>query len=147
MIAVVSLMFISSLARVTRTPLDDLSHAIKSSGACTDEDVATMQAAGGGNSDNNFPGMCADCASTSWSAFFGFVEEKFAFCLVHTINISDGCAMCFAGMGKYAYDNCKKICLDDWCASPCLDCVEPYQTTLDQCTGHDNTEIPQPTPC
>jgi len=135
MIGVVSILFICAFGRVM------------DGGACTDDDVAAMNAAGGGHADNSFPGINAACAETSWSIFKGFEEDKFVTCLVGKISISDDCAMCFAGYGNYGYDNCKAPCLSNWCSETCLSCAEVYDPTLEKCAGLDNTTIPQPTSC
>jgi len=149
MILIVSFVFITSLARVVDMSLGDLVYAIKSTGACTDADEAKMNAAGGGDGDNNFPGMCAECGEVSWNVFTGFEEDKFSECLVGKISISDACAMCFAAAGKYGFDNCKKACFSTtWCSESCLSCsLYPYQDNLDQCTGLNKSTIPQPIVC
>lgn len=111
--------------------------------ACTDWDVTAAQAAGGGNTNNSFPWLCADCSLLSWTLSKGFQEKSFASCLSRKLNISIECSMCFAGASKYQYKNCKSQCLPHFCSSFCLGCKTPYASTLERCTGRYNDKFPQ----
>merc|ERR1711972_1138071 len=49
--------------------------------------------------------------------------------------LSNGCAICYEGSGKYGYDNCKLACLTSWCSEGCLSCTAGYNDALEQCVG------------
>merc|ERR1740123_1850475 len=104
-------------------------------GSCSDSDNALMRRSGYGNGANSFPGQMASCGKSALTWTLQWSSSKFKSC-AQGKGLSSGCANCFEKSGKYGFDNCKGACMFSWCSSGCLNCVNQYKKTLNQCVGH-----------
>jgi len=97
---------------------------------CTAADYAHMDALG----VNAFASQVANCGSSTLNWLFQWQAGAFIQCVENT-GLSNSCARCYEGSGRYGYDNCKFACLTSWCSEGCLSCTSGYNTELEQCVG------------
>jgi len=81
-----------------------------------------------------FAQQMADCGHSSLNWLFQWQAGEFIECAENT-GLSNSCARCYEGSGRYGYDNCKFACLTSWCSEGCLSCTAVYNTELEQCVG------------
>eukprot|EP00405_Crypthecodinium_cohnii_P001732 CAMPEP_0194747672 /NCGR_PEP_ID=MMETSP0323_2-20130528/1824_1 /TAXON_ID=2866 ORGANISM="Crypthecodinium cohnii, Strain Seligo" /NCGR_SAMPLE_ID=MMETSP0323_2 /ASSEMBLY_ACC=CAM_ASM_000346 /LENGTH=166 /DNA_ID=CAMNT_0039661297 /DNA_START=79 /DNA_END=579 /DNA_ORIENTATION=- len=123
---------------------DEVSSLAAESGKCSLRDKASMQRLGEGHGRGSFPETLSSCGKSAYS-WFSFHESSMKSCLTRNMHISDECAQCFVGAGKYSFNNCKLQCLfGSWCSSSCLSCAQRYDPTVHQCAGVD---VPKVTQC
>ncbi|CAE7218079.1 unnamed protein product [Symbiodinium sp. CCMP2592] len=116
----------------------------KTAGKCTAADVALMQKFGGGNADGTFPKILSQCGKGSYSFWSGFKQGQMQNCIMEKVQLSSGCASCYAMSGQYSYDNCKMPCLfGAWCSGSCLSCSQGNKATVDQCAGVTSPDVKQ----
>lgn len=99
-------------------------------GHCTDADrdaleeldVAVVRAAGK---------KCGNVASARGNGGV-FV---FSHCFTKELGISQPCAMCYAAAALGGASMCADACSEGWCQPNCVSCTQPFQDSLDICTG------------
>merc|ERR1712071_61484 len=62
-------------------------------------------------------------------------HDKFNECYEKEMGISEQCSDCYADAADYGIKNCVNPCLSNWCSPKCLECTQPAQDPLAQCTG------------
>jgi len=72
------------------------------------------------------------------------MPKTYVGCLTKKAGISDSCASCFEGSGRYGVGNCKLACVYSWCSDSCVACIRTYLPTLINCIG---SEPPPPSKC
>jgi len=91
----------------------------------------------------SFSEKMAKCGRDALNFAFQWQANKFISC-AQKVGISNSCAKCYEGAGKYGYDNCKTACLASWCSSGCLSCTARYDSSLERCVGRGRPTL---TPC
>lgn len=110
---------------------------------CSINDQEAINTLQGGNVDNSFPAVSADCAHDALDLVNGIEPAAFHKCLSgHLGPVSVGCSDCFAGAAQYGFEYCKQQCMLSWCSTECLECAAGFHTN--RCTGFNP---PQPTAC
>jgi len=117
--------------------LVDASETSGATGGCSAIDYAIQQQYGA----VGFAEKISDCGRSTLNWALQWQKDKMIACMQST-GISNSCARCYEGQGKYAYDNCKTACLASWCGKSCLNCSKKHEPTLNRCVGRDRPEIP-----
>eukprot|EP00928_Gymnodinium_smaydae_P099151 TRINITY_DN9386_c1_g5_i1.p1 TRINITY_DN9386_c1_g5~~TRINITY_DN9386_c1_g5_i1.p1 ORF type:complete len:188 (-),score=22.14 TRINITY_DN9386_c1_g5_i1:161-724(-) len=108
---------------------------------CSNEDMALINAKGGGHSHGSFPDIVAMCGKQGFSLWSGFHRSWMMSCIRKEVPISGSCASCYALVGTYAAANCKWACLwGSWCRTSCFECSEKARGSLNSCVGHKGPE-------
>jgi len=103
---------------------------------CSAADQAYIHAHKGSDS-SSFGQSCSTCGHKAYSIWSGFSKPIFDTCLVKMTGVSETCADCYAGAGKYGAGNCKSACMWSWCSSGCFSCTATALPDLKQCTGFE----------
>jgi len=115
-----------------------------SGGACSPDDRAKIQTAGGGDNPGSFPAGAVDCAKGSLNFFKGIDQAKYDACLTNKFQISSACAGCYWQSAQYGFENCKFSCMASWCSSKCLECSKPGAEKTNACAGYESPSVPVP---